>query len=442
VQNKFGWTALHAAVDRVHRGAVDLLLEHKANVNAADIFGNTPIHLASRGVDYTILHNLLTVEDSKTGSLNVEGRTPLHFAAACVRPSAVTSLLNAGADVWSADVYKKHPMDVLASSTVCNPEAAVNRGLCSIDKQRPDMCPLPLGNKTELVETKVLLQVAANQQNQTTPCFGPCNGDADFTSPSNAYSEGSNRSVSTSEQGRINFPVLGAIIPVSVLVLLIMLAIYFCQRKKTVRRSESLPRRLSLTFPKWSDRQKTEEQDDDLGRLDSTNGGPLPMNAETKGPFDTVKRLLAQAPSQTETSKLSDTGTDTDSCCGWSSESELEEKKKTIAISQVHSRGLGSRSSNHEDFPTIKVPLTPQVPNSNEMGVGPLQEVSSLRSLNGGLPLYRMGSVPRTKPRDPPIQSKTSFCIRISDDAKNEEESGSFAFPKPAPDRSASTPMF
>lgn len=334
-------------------------------------------------------------------------------------------------------------MDVLASSTVCNPEAAVSRGLCKIEIQRPDMCPLPLGNKTELIETRVLLQVAENRQNETRPCLGPCNGNADFTSPSNAYSEGSNRSMSTSEQSRINFPVLGAIIPVSVLVLLIMLAIYFCQRKKTVRRSESLPRRLSQTFPKWSDRQKTEGPDgDDLSRLGSTNEGPFPTHAGSKGPFDTVKRLLAQAPSHTDTSKLSDSGTDTDSCCGWSSESELEEKRKTVTLAQTNSRGLGSSNSNQDDFPTIKVPLTPEVQNSSEMRDGSLQEVSSLRSLNGGLPLYRMGSVPRAKPRDPPIQSKTSFCIRISDDAKNEEEPSSFTFPKPAPDRSASTPMF
>eukprot|EP00210_Caulerpa_lentillifera_P001155 g1112.t1 len=447
VQNKFGWTALHGAVDRAHRGAVDLLLENEANVNAADIFGNTPIHLASRGVDFTILYNLIKMKDSKTGSLNVDGRTPLHFAAACVRPSAATFLLNAGADVHSTDVYKKQPMDVLASRSVCNPEAAVSRGLCNISKQRPDMCPVTIGDKSELIETKVLLQVAENQRNKTKPCFGNCSGDEDFNSSNTVYSENTRQSMSRSNQDSISFSLLTAIIPVVVLVLLAMLLFYLYRKKKTVRRAESLPRRFSHIFYKQTQGQKSETENYNLNQIRLSSGSQFLTNANPKGPFDTVRRLLAQGASHAETSKFSDSGTDTDSCCGWSSESEDEEPKNTITLNQYKNRGLASNNLlTQEEFPTIKVALPHEGLNSSGTGTASSYiDISSWRSMNTGLPPYRLGSVPRAKPRDPPVQSKrSSFSIRISDDGTIGEPSDSFTCPDPnlAQERSASTPLF
>lgn len=173
VQNKFGWTALHSAVDRAHRGAVSLLVHHDADVNAADIFGNTPMHLAARGIDHQILADLLTAKEAGVGAVNVQGRTPLHFASACVRPSAVSFLLNDGADVLAADVFKNQAIDVLGNLEACNPSEALNAGLCD-DGRRPDMCPVTLGSKTELLETEMLLQVAVKNRNGTHLCLGPC----------------------------------------------------------------------------------------------------------------------------------------------------------------------------------------------------------------------------------------------------------------------------
>jgi hypothetical protein len=41
-------TALFLAVSQGYRNIIELLIEKKANVNAEDAFGNTPLHVAVR----------------------------------------------------------------------------------------------------------------------------------------------------------------------------------------------------------------------------------------------------------------------------------------------------------------------------------------------------------------------------------------------------------
>jgi ankyrin repeat protein len=84
--------ALHSAAFNGHEAVVKLLLNHGADINAADRIRQLPFSgheaivrlLLNRGVDFkAIIHN---------------GRTSLHFAAQNGHEAIVRLLLNRGAD--------------------------------------------------------------------------------------------------------------------------------------------------------------------------------------------------------------------------------------------------------------------------------------------------------------------------------------------------------
>ena len=85
------WTPLHIAALKSHSDVVDLLLRHKANINARDNKGNTPLHMACQTGD---LNTVLTLmRHNPTLIFNDDGNSPLHTAACHNHDTIVETLI-------------------------------------------------------------------------------------------------------------------------------------------------------------------------------------------------------------------------------------------------------------------------------------------------------------------------------------------------------------
>ena len=74
-----GSTPLHCATWKGHRGVVELLLKHGADVNAKnnnDHWGTTPLHAAAHANQRAIAE-LLLAHGADVHAINLNGRTPL-----------------------------------------------------------------------------------------------------------------------------------------------------------------------------------------------------------------------------------------------------------------------------------------------------------------------------------------------------------------------------
>ena len=93
---------LHTAAEYGNTETVELLIERGANIEATDIWGQTPLMIAA------LSGNTETVELLLDRGANIEakdnmGRTPLHLAALCGNTETVELLLNRGANIEAKD---------------------------------------------------------------------------------------------------------------------------------------------------------------------------------------------------------------------------------------------------------------------------------------------------------------------------------------------------
>ncbi len=79
VSNKDGATPLLLAAENSHAAVVELLLKHKADVNAANTYGSTPLHFAALKGSITVAELLLNYQ-ADVNAKNRAGDTPLHYA--------------------------------------------------------------------------------------------------------------------------------------------------------------------------------------------------------------------------------------------------------------------------------------------------------------------------------------------------------------------------
>jgi ankyrin repeat protein len=97
---------LHWAAENGLTQIAGQLLDQGADVNAADNFSNTPLHLAVR---HPAMVELLLARGARAGARNAFGDTPLHLAVRDRR--VVELLLAAGADARARNLFDKTPLD-------------------------------------------------------------------------------------------------------------------------------------------------------------------------------------------------------------------------------------------------------------------------------------------------------------------------------------------
>ncbi|XP_036894431.1 ankyrin repeat domain-containing protein 55 [Sturnira hondurensis] len=101
-------TALHWAVQSGNRALCTLILSHRQGpsiVNCDDESGKTCVHLAAAAGFSDVLAELARVPECNLQALDVEDRTPLHWAAAAGKEACVQALLDLGVDSSLRDVH-------------------------------------------------------------------------------------------------------------------------------------------------------------------------------------------------------------------------------------------------------------------------------------------------------------------------------------------------
>ncbi|MCC6003801.1 MAG: ankyrin repeat domain-containing protein [Thermofilum sp.] len=124
-RNKYGETPLHRAAAYGRADAARLLLEHGADVNARDEYGWTPLHVAAlqgrADVARLLLEHGADVNVRTTGAIvfvedftksTYSGVTPLHLAAYGGHAEIARLLLERGADPSIRDKDGRTPLDV------------------------------------------------------------------------------------------------------------------------------------------------------------------------------------------------------------------------------------------------------------------------------------------------------------------------------------------
>jgi len=93
------WTPLHAASDKGHVGAVRVLLDHGARINARIHDGPTPLHLASRNGHPKVVQLLLERRATSNPMTRSDLNHPLCLASRLGHLEVVRLLLDHGAEV-------------------------------------------------------------------------------------------------------------------------------------------------------------------------------------------------------------------------------------------------------------------------------------------------------------------------------------------------------
>lgn len=103
-QNSYpcGFTALHIAAMRGYHSVAELLITHKADVNARDCNGSTPLHIAACHGMHSLV-TLLVHSGAKINGRTFNFSTPLHSAGLCVATNSFCTLLELGSNFLAKD---------------------------------------------------------------------------------------------------------------------------------------------------------------------------------------------------------------------------------------------------------------------------------------------------------------------------------------------------
>lgn len=101
-------TALQLACAQNAPVLVSLLLEHGADPNARDEFGQTALHVAGKVARAAVLRNLFAHKADRD-ALDAQANTPSHMAAAYGNISALRFLLDKGAMIEARDALGRTP---------------------------------------------------------------------------------------------------------------------------------------------------------------------------------------------------------------------------------------------------------------------------------------------------------------------------------------------
>ncbi|XP_037655207.1 ankyrin repeat domain-containing protein 55 [Choloepus didactylus] len=137
-------TALHWAVQSGNRILCSIILSHHQSpsiINYDDESGKTCVHIAAAAGFSDIINELARVPECNLQALDVDDRTPLHWAAAAGKAECVQSLLELGMDSNLRDINESTP---LAYALYCGHMACVK--LLSQENRIEPTQPLPSQN--------------------------------------------------------------------------------------------------------------------------------------------------------------------------------------------------------------------------------------------------------------------------------------------------------
>ncbi|XP_042158616.1 ankyrin repeat domain-containing protein 55 [Oncorhynchus tshawytscha] len=106
-------TALHWAVQSGSRFMCSLILEHSLGssvINYDDENGKTCVHIAAAAGYSAILYELARFAETNLQALDVDERTPLHWAAAAGKEDCVQALLQLGVETGPRDINENTPL--------------------------------------------------------------------------------------------------------------------------------------------------------------------------------------------------------------------------------------------------------------------------------------------------------------------------------------------
>ncbi|KAL2100263.1 hypothetical protein ACEWY4_004657 [Coilia grayii] len=106
-------TALHWAVQSGSRFMCSLILDHHLGpsvINYDDENGKTCVHIAAAAGFSDIIYELARVSETNLQALDVDERTPLHWAAAAGKEECVQALLQLGVEPEPRDINENTPL--------------------------------------------------------------------------------------------------------------------------------------------------------------------------------------------------------------------------------------------------------------------------------------------------------------------------------------------
>jgi len=111
IQDDIGRTPLHTCTNEE---VAQLLLDHNANVNAIDLYGNTPLHFG--GNNQVPIVQLLLERGADVTARNIIGETPLHtiLQRNSINLDIIQSLIEYGADMEAQDYQGLTPVHLTA----------------------------------------------------------------------------------------------------------------------------------------------------------------------------------------------------------------------------------------------------------------------------------------------------------------------------------------
>ncbi|MBL9118313.1 MAG: ankyrin repeat domain-containing protein [Phycisphaerae bacterium] len=179
-----GRTALHWAVKEGRKEMIPLLLQAKANLEAKDRVGKTPLTLAAEGKDIEIV-KLLVEKGADVNARDQIGGSPVLWASGLGSPDVVKYLIQHKADVNVIDVNGLSPL--LWSASIGSPEAVT--ALLSAgakvdvqDKMSGDTALMRAARTGKFESMKAILDAKAdvnakNNLGHTPFMFASMNGD-------------------------------------------------------------------------------------------------------------------------------------------------------------------------------------------------------------------------------------------------------------------------
>jgi ankyrin repeat protein len=109
-----GMSALHWAVHRNSTDALQVLIDAQSS-RYKDKKGKTVMHVIAEQGCAKGVSMLRAIRPASVNDIDNQGRTPIHWAAACEKPDAIRALLDAGADPTILDSNGYSPVDYAAS---------------------------------------------------------------------------------------------------------------------------------------------------------------------------------------------------------------------------------------------------------------------------------------------------------------------------------------